>query len=469
MPPDRLEEVARANPAEAARAAQEVSKRMFVPHAGGQLDVMRSAARFRTIDAGRRWGKTKLGAHEILKAARVQDSMNWWVANTYRNVRRGYREVVRQCPPRMLAKPPPADTSQNLALHFKTGAVIEFYSGERPDSMAGEGNDFVLVDEGALMPDLVWQQIIRPTLMDKQGRALIISTPRGHNWFWEMFMRGQQGKPGYESFRFPQTSNPYVPAEETQAAKEELPELLFRQEIMAEFLASGASIFGLGVETPGAVRPNIVTPKGQVFLGVDLAKHNDFTVLDGARALDRLPCYHERFNSLSWPEQKTKIHNAVAALESAPEVEMVTVVMDSTGIGDVIHDDLTADGLDIVPIKFTNAWKEAAVKLLAADMEQRRGFIIEEQRPEFESYEYSVTPSGKYKFEAATGHDDEVSAALLRQWGIVHEGPPSIDTFSPAEERAKEEAAQQQDIVVEELRADSAADIMGRSDVWNNR
>jgi hypothetical protein len=466
MPHDRLEEAARARPEEATRAAEEVGKRLFQPHAGGQAEVMRSEARFRTIDAGRRWGKTKLGAHEILKACRKPDSMNWWVANTYKNVRRGYREVVRQCPPRLLAKPPPMDTSQNLALHFKNGATMEFYSGERPDSMAGEGNDFVLVDEGALIPDIVWQQIIRPTLMDTRGKALIISTPRGHNWFWEMFKRGLEGRKGYESWRFPQTSNPFINPEETAEVKETLPELLFRQEIMAEFLASGASIFGLGVETPGAVRPNIVAPQGHVFLGADLAKQYDYTVLDGARSTDRLPCYHEKFNGLSWPDQKERIRNAVAALEATPEVEMVTVMLDSTGIGDVVHDDLAAEGIDVVPIKFTNQWKEASVKLLAADMEQRRAFIIEEQRPEFESYEYSVTDSGKYKFEAATGHDDEVSAALLRHWGMVHEGPPSIDTWNASAARAKEEAEREQQVVEEQIAADDPGDIMNRDDVW---
>jgi hypothetical protein len=466
---DRLEEAARARPEEARRAAEEVRKRLFTPHGGGQLEVMHSDARFRTICAGRRWGKTKLGAHEILKAARKPDSMNWWVANTYKNVRRGYREVVKQCPPRLLAKAPPVDTSQNLALHFKTGAVMEFYSAERPDSMAGEGNDFVLVDEGALMPDLVWQQTIRATLMDTMGKALIISTPRGHNWFWEMWKRGMEGRPGYESWRFAQTSNPFVPNEETEAAKEELPEILFRQEIMAEFLASGASIFGLGVETPGAVLQNIVAPAGHVFLGVDLAKHADFTVLDGTRSSDRMPCYHQRFNTLSWPEQRKKINDAVAYLNATPEVEMITVMLDSThgSVGDVMYDDLLEDGLDVVPIKFTNQWKEAAVKLLAADLEQRRAHIIEEQRQEFESYEYSVTPSGNYKFEAATGHDDEVSAKLLGHWGIVHEGPPSIEVFSPSLERAKEEASREQQVIEETLRPDDPGDIMGRAEVWS--
>jgi len=464
---DRLEELARANPAEAKRVAHELARRQFVPHDGGQKEVMRSDARFRVIDAGRRWGKTKLAAHEVVRAAREPESMNWWVANTYKNVRRGYREVVKQTPPRLLAKDPPMDTSQNLALHFKNGATIEFYSGERPDSMAGEGVDFVIMDEGGLMKDEVWYRTVRPTLMDTGGRALIISTPRGHNWFWELWVRGNERRAGFESWRFPQTSNPYVPDEETAESKEELPELMFRQEIMAEFLASGASIFGLGLETPGAVMENIVAPRGHVFLGVDLAKQYDFTVIDGANGADRRPCFHERFNSLSWPEQREKIRNAVLYLEADPHVEAVTVILDSTGVGDVIHDDLADEGLDCVPIKFTSAWKEAAVKLLAADMEQRRGFIIEEQRREFESYEFSITDAGRYKFEAATGHDDEVSAALLKHWGLVHEGPPSIEVFDPQEE-ATAEAKRRDDLILEELEPDSTGAIMARADAWSS-
>jgi hypothetical protein len=313
------------------------------------------------------------------------------------------------------------------------------------------------------MADLVWQQLLRPMLMDTGGRALIISTPRGHNWFWEMFIRGMEGKQGYEAFRFPQTANPYVPNEETEAAREELPDLIFRQEVMAEFLASGASIFGLGIETPGAVKPNIVEPAGHVFMGVDLAKHADFTVLTASRAEDRLPCFHEKFNSLSWPEQRARIRNAYDHLMAYPEVEAVTITMDSTGVGDVIFDDLTEEGLDVVPIKFTNQWKEAAVKLLAADLEQRRGFIIEEQRPEFETYEYSITPAGRYKFEAATGHDDEVSAKLLEHWGMVHEGPPSILTFKMRDEAVIEDPEPE----VEVVRPDSVGDVMSRPEAWS--
>lgn len=451
--------------AEVDRALELVRGRVFVPHPDQEL-VLNSKARFRTVAAGRRFGKTKLAARSIIREALAKpNSMNWWVANSYKNVKRGYREVVRQIPPALLAKAAPASTSNELILEFKNGAIIEFYSGGNPDALAGEGVNFVVVDEAALIQDLVWQQLIRPTLMDTKGSALIISTPRGKNWFWKMYMRGQDTKAvdrEYASWQFAQSSNPYIDPAETQAAKEELPELLFRQEIMAEFLAAGASIFGLGLERAGTIVPEVSPPRGQVFVGVDLAKHQDFTVISAVRAMDRKPVYHERFNSLSWPVQRKLIRGAVDRLRDHPDVESVTVLLDSTGVGDVNYDDLIDEGLDVVGIKFTNDWKEKAVKLLAADLEQGKAFILEEQESEFASYEFYMTDSGRYKFEAATGHDDEVSAKLLEHWGLYHEGPPDISMLDVSE-ADREDAVPEADTLI----PDPIQEMLERESIWN--
>jgi len=286
-----LRELQKNDPVAFAAAVERYRARAFRPHRGGQRLILDSGSRFRTLAAGRRWGKTKVAAHEIVRRARKPNQMIWWVANTYKNTSRGYREVVNQLPPSWLAKPAPAYTSTNKILQLKNGTMIEFYSGGSPDSLAGEGVNFVVVDEAALIANNVWQQIIRPTLMDTHGDAFIISTPRGHNWFWEMWKFGQEGKPNYESWRFNQTDNPYIPQSETDAAKDELPEIIFRQEIMAEFLAAGASIFGLGLERSGAMVGEVVEPLGNIFMGIDLAKQEDFTVLTADREIDGMPCY----------------------------------------------------------------------------------------------------------------------------------------------------------------------------------
>jgi hypothetical protein len=53
------------------------------------------------------------------------------------------------------------------------------------------------------------------------------------------------------------------------------------------------------------------SPARHVAVGIDLAKTNDFTVLYGARMpRDRRNCWFERFNSVSWPEQKRRVRRA---------------------------------------------------------------------------------------------------------------------------------------------------------------
>lgn len=466
---ERTRELAKNDPAAFAAARDRLRRGYFRPHAGGQENILASEARFRTLAAGRRWGKTKVAAHEIIRRARKPNQMIWWVANTYKNVSRGYREVVNQLPSSWLAKPAPAYTSTSKILQLKNGTMIEFYSGGSPDALAGEGVNFVVVDEAALIPDNVWQQLIRPTLMDTGGEAFIISTPRGHNWFWEQWKLGQEGKPGYESWRFPQTANPYVDLSETEAAEEELPTIIFRQEIMAEFLAAGASIFGLGLERDGSVIDEIVEPLGNVFVGIDLAKKQDFTVITADREHDGMPCYFERFQDLDWPTQQNRIAYAIQELENTPGVEGVTALIDSTGIGDVVYDNLTAAGVEVTPIQFTNNSKEQMARLLAADLEHGRARILGDMREEFESFEFTLTPSGRYQFEAASGHDDMVAAKMLAHWGRVHEGGQGIEIVTIDRDDLDAEARLRETILdpVRFATPDSVEDIMRRPEAWD--
>src|ERR1044072_394889 len=104
------------------------------PHSG-QQQVIGSDARFRVMNCGRRWGKTKLAAHILTKKARKPKQMLWWVAPTYKVVKRGYAEVLTQLPDGVLAHDPPPDShfdaGRSVILRFKNGTKMEFYSAER--------------------------------------------------------------------------------------------------------------------------------------------------------------------------------------------------------------------------------------------------------------------------------------------------------------------------------------------------
>ena len=462
-PTERLKLLAEADPAAASQVVRDLGKAVFVPHDGGQSEVSASTARFRVLRAGRRWGKTQLAAHECLMAALAKpNQMVWWIANSDKNVRRGYRAVKAQVPRLLLTHDPPSEGANDRILRFRNGSQIEFYTAGTPDALAGEGVDFVVVDEAALIPENVWFQLLRPTLADTHGRALIISTPRGRNWFHTVWQRGQSSNSMYESWHFVSTDSPYIDEEEIEDARQTLPDLIFRQEHMAEFVANAASMFLL---PEGSVLPGLVAPEGWITLGVDLAKKEDFTVISGCNTETRLPCFLDRWNEVSWDLQEDFILGTVRRLEAEPEVDGVSVIVDSTGLGDVVFDRLDMRGLDVVGINFASGnIKERMVRLLAADIEQGRAFITEDERDEFESYEYNITTAGRYKFEAAVGHDDKVSAKLMQNWGVVHEGAPGIHVYT--QDAEPQEAALPSETVVQKLQPDPPSSIMANPAAW---
>jgi hypothetical protein len=464
-------------PGEANHVLSQLRKAIFVPHEGGQVDVMNSKARFRVLRAGRRWGKTELAAHEVIMAALSKpNQMVWWVANSDKNVRRGYRKVKTQLPRMLLAKDPPSDAANDRILSFNNGSQIEFYTAGTPDSLAGEGVDFVVMDEAALIPSNVWFQLVRPTLSDKGGRALIISTPRGRNWFYQVWHRGQDGNAAYESWQFPSYNNPLIDHDEVEDAKASLPKLLFEQEYLANFVANAASMFALeGVAQDGrewsAVRAGLVPPQGWVTLGIDLAKKEDFTVISGCNSDTREPCILERYNEVSWPIQEEYIIDVIRGLQNDPNVEGVTAVIDSTGIGDVVFDHLDDRGIDVIPINFASGHqKERMVRLLAADLEHGRAFITEEEREEFEHYEYEITKNGRYTFSAPSGlHDDMVAAKMLQNWGVVHEAPPGVKVLDPNEEEPEDalwDEPEEPEGQVTTVTPDSRRSIALRPEAW---
>lgn len=438
-----LEALLTSDPSRAIALMERLEKYVVVPHPG-QVPVVESNARFKVLNCGRRWGKTKIGAKLLIDNARSHEGgLVWWVAPTYRVVKRGYKEVLRQLPRDFLTHDPPPDTNfdagRPVVLKLKNNCNIEFYSAERPQGMLGEGVDFVVQDEAASTPANVWEQIIRPTLADKGGGGVLISTPRQRNWFYKRWLSGQDPEnKQWESWTFPSWTNPYLPASEIEDMRAELPSLIFAQEVEAKFLAAGSNVFiwdDKSVQFNSIMENGMVEdcpPKGSVFLGIDLAKTTDFTVLYGARE-DGRNVYFSRFNSVSWGEQKRYIARAVKQLRKAG-AETVTLVMDSTGLGDPIQEDMEELGYDVIPINFTNMKNKMVVRL-AKDLEDGRASILEEGHiEEFENYAMDQTEKGRITYGAPAGeHDDVVSAKMLQHHGLVAEGAPDFNIVTGQE------------------------------------
>ena len=116
---------------------------------------------------------------------------------------------------------------------------IAVRSADNPQRLRGEGLDFLVMDEAAFVKPEVWQEVLRPTLTERKGSALFISTPIGRdNWFYDLWETAEEGD-NWARFRFATTDNPAIDPEEVEAARTEVGSIVFAQEYLAEFVDAG--------------------------------------------------------------------------------------------------------------------------------------------------------------------------------------------------------------------------------------
>lgn len=396
----------------------------YVPHRTQGIIHHDRRYRFRAVCCGRRWGKTRFAAAELLDIAGERGGLYAWVAPTYYIAERGQKALA------LIGGSFVQFRGQNpVRAHFTgEGGPVEilFLSADNPDTILGDGFDGVIVDEAARLEKAVWDQNIRPALADKQGWAVLISTPRARNWFFDFHTRGRDPKETlYRSYSFTSLDNPHFPPEEWEEAKRTTPSDIFHQEYEAQFLEDSAGVFR---NIEDLITPAYTAPLHEVVLGVDLAKHNDFTVLLPMDRGTGAVVGFERFNKLEWPLTKERI------VQTARKYDAL-VALDSTGIGDVIYDDLKRELSAIAPYRFTSRSKTELIQRLIVATEQRRiswPAELSELTNEMKRFEYAVTPKGEISYDAPSGyHDDTVIAlalANLHRWP-TNSGPIVASTL----------------------------------------
>jgi len=180
-----------------------VQGKLLQPLHAGHLEVVTDPARFKVLACGRRWGKTLLTSLMALAVLMQQNRRVWIVAPDYSLCEKVFRELysilVNQLKIIQPGKPGGGrarNQKGDYYLETPWGSVLEAKSMENPDSLAGEACDLVIIDEAALNVHLedIWVQMLQPTLMDKSGSAVFISTPRGKNHFYKIFLFGQTGR-----------------------------------------------------------------------------------------------------------------------------------------------------------------------------------------------------------------------------------------------------------------------------------
>lgn len=245
----------------------------------GQRQILESPARFKVAACGRRFGKTMLAGWWLAlddDGSAIGGKKTAWFAPTYKLLMEVWDTFERNLKPvtRRVNK-------MEQRIELITGGVIDFWTLEDKDAGRGRKYHRIVIDEAAHARYLkdAWEQAISPTLTDYRGQAWFISTPRGTNYFHELFRRGQSPEwPEWASFHLPTSANPYISADEIEARRRELPALVFAQEYEAQFVTFGGNLIRAEMLIDAPCPAHL-----QVSLGVDLAISSkegaDFTAI----------------------------------------------------------------------------------------------------------------------------------------------------------------------------------------------
>ncbi len=361
------------------------------PHIN-QKKILECDRRFIVVMCGRRFGKSELSQILAISEA-IKGGQVAYITPTYKLAKAFFE--------RLTAVLPFKNNISNLKIYCPNNGSIEFYTGERLDNLRGRKFHLVIIDEAAFIPDLEsgWQNSIRPTLTDYQGKAVFLSTPRGKNFFYSMFMK--QGEADWQSFKFSTYDNPYINTKEIDEARLQLPEVVFEQEYLANPAENSANPFG-NAFIQRCIKPISMQPI--VAFGIDLAKSVDFTVIIGLDNGGNV-AYFDRFQ-MDW-------HNTKANIKRLP---IAPILADSTGVGDPILEDLKREGINIEGLKFTSQSKQQLMEGLAQAIQQGKisypeGVIVDE----LDIFEYQFTANG-VRYSAPSGFHDDCVMALALAW-----------------------------------------------------
>ncbi len=372
-----------------------------------QRAILDSPARYTVCEASTKVGKTASHIIWIFEQA-LQCKANqscWWVAPTVTQAKIAYDRMKVQITDKSLF----TSNETNRVITLITGAKIEFKTAERPDNLYGDDVYAVVFDEFTRAREEAWFAL-RSTITSTGGKCKFIGNVKGSkNWGHKLAMKAKTGEdPNYQYFKITAydaadagmlTKDGRMFIDEINDAKRDLPESVFKELYLAEASEDGNNPFGLQ-----HIRRNIypLSTNQTEFYGIDLAKYTDYTAIIGMDALGGVT-YVDRFQN-DWKQTKERI----ILLPDKP------TMIDSTGVGDPIVEDVCRVRQNTVGVRFTSLSKQQMMEGLAYSIQNRAitypdGVIVDE----LEQFEFEYTRSG-VKYTAPPGvHDDCVCGLAL--------------------------------------------------------
>jgi hypothetical protein len=297
------------------------------------------------------------------------------------------------------------------------------WSLDNPDAPRGRKYHLAIINEAAMVKGLsdVWSMVIRPTLADYKGGAWFASTPKGLNDFYRLWQRAGDEQ-GWQRWHYPTAANPHIDPGEIDAMRAELPERVYRQEILAEFVEDGSYFQNVEKSCTILTADQPQSHHGHYLAaGVDWANSGDYTVITVACRECAKVVDWWRGNQTGYIYQRQQLAGMARKWN-------MSVLPERNSIGEPNIELLRADGLRVLngldnkPGWLTTATSKAVlIQGLASALETGQFAAPVEYADELRSYEMEIG-STNMKFGAPQGQHDDRVISLALAWRAITAG-----------------------------------------------
>ncbi len=303
-------------------------------------------------------------------------------------------------------------------IQFPTGGFLGIYSADNPDAIRGEAFHMVILDEAARISEETWQDAVQPTLADFDGRAVLISTPKGKNWFFNEFMRAGQSAPELAAaFNAPTTDNPNPNIRRAaELAKTRVSEMTYRQEWLAQFVEGG--IVFRNVRRQATLSPVAPQAGREYVIGADWGRTTDYTVFAVLDVRAQQMCEMQRFTQVDYPTQAMRLEALSRRWNNAP------VIAEYNSMGGPMIEEMQRRNLPVIAFTTTNASKTLVIDGLVRAFEFGDIEILHDSIliGELEAFASEPTATG-IKYGAPEGLHDDCVMSLALAWHGVSKSP----------------------------------------------
>lgn len=361
----------------------------------------------------RRAGKDKTCWNYMIKRAFERIGTYFYFLPTYSQAKKVIWDNIDSDGFKMLEHIPKelirSTNATELKIELINGSVIQLIGADEfKRSGVGTNPIGVVFSEYSITSPEAWKYV-SPILAANGGWAIFNFTPRGMNHAWELLQKAEQNEQWFTEVLTVADTGALSP-EILEEERKNMPQDLFDQEYYCKFL-DGAGQFFRNFDVIEPIER--IEPFHKFRLGVDLAKYQDFTVLTPFN-LNTFNVHKQfRFNNIDYTAQKARIE-AEYFKHNKPLTRL-----DSTGVGEPIHDDLANKGINIEPYHFTEQSRKDLLTNLQLLLEQRKIRIPDDPIliGELRSFRYTLTETGRTKIQVPEGiHDDTVFSLALAVW-----------------------------------------------------